>query len=57
MSILVSLLIVLGLLLLTWGGFSLMWGTRRHRIVGSVLLIAAAARLSMGVLGFIVPIR
>ena len=51
MSILVPLLIVLGLMLLTWGVCRMMWDTRWDKIVGGIMLAASMSFISAGAAG------
>lgn len=57
MSILVPLLTVLGLFLLAWGAFRMMWDAWWDRVSGGIMLIASVASLSAGALGLIGSIR
>ena len=57
MSILVPLLIVLGLVLLTWCSVRMMWGSSRDKVVGGFVLVASVASLSAGAIGFFESIR
>jgi hypothetical protein len=50
-AIVVPLLIVLGLLLLAWGAFRLMWDTRWDKIVGGIMLIGSITFISAGAVG------
>jgi len=56
-SILVPLLTVLGLFLLAWGAFRMMWDAWWDRVSGGIVLIASVASLSAGALGLIGSIR
>lgn len=51
MSILVPLLIVLGLMLLTWGLCRMMWDDRWDKIVGGIMLAASITFISVGAAG------
>ena len=51
MAILVPLLIVLGLVFLTWGTFRLMWDTRWDKVIGAIMLVASLTFISGGVAG------
>lgn len=51
MSILVPLLIVLGLTLLAWGAFRMMWDTRWDKIIGGIILAASMTFISAGAAG------
>jgi len=51
-AILVPLLLVFGLVLLTWGAFHMIWDTRRDKIVGGVMLIASFMSLLAGAIWF-----
>jgi hypothetical protein len=50
-SILVPLLIVLGVLFLTWGVFRMMWDTAWDKIVGGIILAASITFISAGAAG------
>jgi hypothetical protein len=56
-SILVPLLIVLGLMLLTWGACRMMWDTRWDKIVGGIMLAASMTFISAGAAGLLETIH
>jgi len=51
MAIVVPLLIVLGLVFLSWGIFRLMWETPWDKIVGGIMLAASVTFISAGAAG------